>query len=387
MKQLTMTLVGVIFLFAGANPAASDTFGSGPNSFDIEFVTIGNPDNPADTTSRPYPVGSVPYTYRLGKYEISVDMVNKANAADDLGITFHDWWEPNKPAFYISWFGAAVFVNWLNENTQHAPAYKFDSEGNFQLWEAGDVGYDPENPFRNSQTRYILPSVDEWYKAAFYDAASSTYYEYPTGSNNVPDGIDYAGDTSFDAVFNDGYENALPNDIMDAGVLSPYGTMGQGGNAWEWEETEYDLVNDSLSGARGISGIDWDYGTNSASFLGSWFRGGNANPATRSGIGFRVASLPVPMSILSSDFDHDGDTDGEDFLKWQRNGLSEPGLNDWETHFGLNNNTSRTRIVPEPTAIFLMLMYLVGVLGTPIQKWTIRTSAVLPATIRLQRQP
>ena len=33
--------------------AWSDTFGSGANTFDIEFVTIGNPGNAADTTGEP----------------------------------------------------------------------------------------------------------------------------------------------------------------------------------------------------------------------------------------------------------------------------------------------------------------------------------------------
>jgi formylglycine-generating enzyme len=55
--------------------AHADTFGSGANSFDIEFVTIGDPENEADITGDPNPAGSVPYTYRIGKYEISEQMI------------------------------------------------------------------------------------------------------------------------------------------------------------------------------------------------------------------------------------------------------------------------------------------------------------------------
>jgi hypothetical protein len=49
---------------------AADTFGSGANQFDIDFVPIGNPGNPADTTGGPNPAGSVPYGYRMGTYEV-----------------------------------------------------------------------------------------------------------------------------------------------------------------------------------------------------------------------------------------------------------------------------------------------------------------------------
>ncbi len=56
----------------------ADTFGSGANSFSIDFVTIGNPGNPPD--ANPNPAGAVDYEYRIGKYEISEQMIDKANA-------------------------------------------------------------------------------------------------------------------------------------------------------------------------------------------------------------------------------------------------------------------------------------------------------------------
>jgi hypothetical protein len=63
---------------AAADCVLADTFGSGANTFDIEFVTIGNPGNPADTTGSPNPAGKVDYVYRIGTYEISRDMITKA---------------------------------------------------------------------------------------------------------------------------------------------------------------------------------------------------------------------------------------------------------------------------------------------------------------------
>ena len=70
-------------IFGGA--VLADTFGSGANSFSIDFVTIGNPGNPPD--ANPNPAGAVPYSYRIGTYEISELMIDKANALGGLGIT------------------------------------------------------------------------------------------------------------------------------------------------------------------------------------------------------------------------------------------------------------------------------------------------------------
>ena len=130
----------MIAAISWASLAHADTFGSGANSFQIEFVTIGNPGNPPDDDANP--AGAVPYSYRIGKYEISEQMIDKANALGGLGIT-KDTRGPDKPTTSITWFEAARFVNWLNTSTGALPAYKFDDIGEFQLWEPTDAGYDP----------------------------------------------------------------------------------------------------------------------------------------------------------------------------------------------------------------------------------------------------
>jgi hypothetical protein len=124
--------------------ARGDTFGSGANAFNIDFVTIGNPGNAADTTGDPNPAGSVPYTYRIGKFEISEEMIDKANAVGGLAI-IHDIRGAEKPATSMSWYDAAKFVNWLNTSIGAQPAYRFDGSGNFQLWRTSDAGYQPNN--------------------------------------------------------------------------------------------------------------------------------------------------------------------------------------------------------------------------------------------------
>lgn len=235
MKRIVILAAAVFFCAASSTRA--DTFGSGANSFEIEFVRIGDPGNPPDDLR---PIGAVFYEYRMGKYEISEQMIDKSNAmsaewGEPLDIT-KDTRGPNKPATSVSWFEAAKFVNWLNTSTGHTPAYKTNAGVPFQPWLPTDAGYDASNIIRNKLAKYFLPSIDEWYKAAYYDPAAGHYWDYPTGSNATPDGIDFIGDPDFDAVFNDGTDQLGPIDVFNAGELSPYGTAAQGGNAYEWNE-------------------------------------------------------------------------------------------------------------------------------------------------------
>ncbi len=271
----------------------ADTFGSGLNTFNIEFVSIGDPGNARDDP--PNPAGAVAYRYRMGKFEISEQMIEKANVMGGLGI-MKDTRGPDKPATSITWYEAATFVNWLNESKGHTPAYMFNASGTFQLWQPSDLGYDPANLFRNTLAKYFLPSVHEWHKAAYYDPVAGLYYDYPTGSNNIPDGIDSVDDQDFDAVFFDGALNPGPNDITDVGLLSPHGTVGQGGNVDEWNETAFDRINTIATEQRTIAGGSW--GTASNVLLAS--HTGIGIPPTFSGnfLGFRVVSIPEPNAAV-----------------------------------------------------------------------------------------
>jgi len=296
--KTTTALAFLSLAFSCATIACADTFGSGANTFDIEFVSIGNHGNAADTTGIPNPAGSVADPYRIGKFEISEQMIAKANALGGLGIT-KDTRGPDKPATSVSWNEAARFVNWLNTSTGSTPAYKFalqpgeggySSNANIQLWDPSDLGYNANNLYRNSLARYFLPSVDEWYKAAYYNPASGIYYDYPTGSDSAPTPV-ASGTAAGTAVYNG---QAGPADITLAGGLSPYGTMGQGGNVWEWEETDFDLVNGpDSSSARGVRGGVW---SGDSSRLSSSDRNGDSPASGSSSIGFRVASIPEPTT-------------------------------------------------------------------------------------------
>ena len=293
--------------------AAADTFGSGPNAFSIEFVTIGNPGNAADTLARAtaplWPYGSVDYVYRIGKYEISRDLVAKANAAGNLGITMAEMDfviggpRPEMPVTGVSWNGAARFVNWLNTSEGLPAAYQFstqpgdvdyDANEDIVLWESGDPGFNSANPFRNDLARYVLPGVHEWHKAAYYDPIG-IYYEYPTGSDSEPLAV-ASGTDAGTAVYNQSFATG-PADIMLAGGLSPFGVMGLAGNVWEWEETsfaDFTQLSDPTShasSARGERGGSWHDGS---ALLLSSVRTHDPPSDGWNSEGFRIASIRVP---------------------------------------------------------------------------------------------
>jgi hypothetical protein len=288
-------VLATVASMAAPSFAGTVTFGSGVNSFNMEFVTIGNAGNAADTTGAPNPAGAVGYEYGIGKFEVSEDMITKFNASQSLQIT-KDTRGAAKPATNISWNEAARFVNWLNTSTGNQAAYKFTSSGvndNIALWTSGEAGYDVNNKYRNSLAKYFLPSYNEWYKAAYYNSTNSTYYDYTTGSNTAPIAV-ASGTGAGTAVYGGGSVTG-PADVDKAGGLSPYGVMGLGGNVYEWEESSGNLANSDGSALRGFRGGAWYHQSNK---LLSSARDIDGNPSEdRVDRGFRVASLSSDAAV------------------------------------------------------------------------------------------
>ena len=300
------TLLALGLLLAGApttqsgGPLSADAFGREDNAFTIDFVTIGDPGNADDPyfIQTPGGLGGVGYVYRMGKYEISDRIVNQANVEGDLGITTSDpaytppSWGPNKPATHMTWYEAARFVNWLNTSTGHHPAYRFDEQGVWQLWSPSEAWqWDGENLYRHKAAFYFLPSADEWHKAAYYDG--SRYWRFPTGSDIRPQPVS-GGTEPGTAVYGQPYE-AGPADVDNAGGLSPYGTMGQGGNLWEWNESALDGTNDSTNENIHIRGGRWLSGYTSLRANGTdpYYPWAGVNDSTSLRVAARVP-LPVP---------------------------------------------------------------------------------------------
>jgi formylglycine-generating enzyme required for sulfatase activity len=139
-----------------------------------------------------------------------------------------------------------------------------------------------------------LPSEDEWYKAAYYDG--STYYDYPTGTDTVPDNNLPSLDSGNSANFKVGPEYTTGDSsypMTDAGAYtlspSPYGTFDQGGNVWEWNEAHINVLSRKLRGGS--------WGSGSGELRSSAFAGTGATSGSV-GIGFRVATVPEPGTAV-----------------------------------------------------------------------------------------
>ncbi len=291
-KSLFRSLPAAAFAAALlAATAHADSLTHGTTTINLDFVSVGDPGNDPDDEVMNYDgttgYGSVDYGYRIGKYEVAENQWDAVVAADanDL-LDDPGWWSGDQPVVRISWHEAAMFCNWLTSGDVGEGAYAINGSGEV-------TGIDRDSAVSTYGTVYVIPTEDEWYKAAYYDPnkpGGAGYWDYPTQHDDpeVPDGIDFAGDTAFDAVFNDGYHQPGPNDVDNTGVLSAYGTMGQGGNVYEWNETAIGSQRAWRGGSWGIDSLDLH-----ASFRDKF------DPAIEVAdyLGFRVASVPEPGSI------------------------------------------------------------------------------------------
>ncbi len=309
MRTRTALLVVAIALAAfvlSTQPSAqADTFGSGGDTFTIDFVSIGDAGNAPDPLTG---YGVVPYEYRIGKYEISLDQIRKATSGGLSNVVVWDGripdgvlWLSDQPGAFTKWYEAAAFVNWLNISKGHQAAYNLTYSGNdlwnMALWSSEEAWTQGgANPFRHKGAHYFLPAENEWYKAAYFNPTTSNYFIYPTGSDKAP--VSVASGTDPDtAVYGLTFELG-PALVMEAGGLSPYGTMGQGGNIWEYNESAFDGTNDSPDERRVTRGGIWtplEEGEG-ADLLKSSYRGGSQAGFQSGPTGFRVASVPEPST-------------------------------------------------------------------------------------------
>ena len=288
LAPIALSALVVAMSSPGLTATTTDLFAG----FTMDFVDIRGGSNADDTA-----YGAVAYDYRMSTHEVSGAMIDAYNAnSGGPAITRSLAWTASEPAANVSWNEAARFVNWLNVSSGYSPAYKFDSgsilgNDNIALWVPGDVGYDASNPFRNGRAVYVLPSEDEWYRAAYFDPAAGVYWDYATGSDSAPTPV--SGGTAAGTAVYDGQPWA---DITDAGGLSPFGTMGQNGNVEEWIESSFTAPNDSPDELRVYRGGSWWTG-DSVNLLSALRSGGSPSVGSNT-IGFRVASVPEPSGML-----------------------------------------------------------------------------------------
>lgn len=147
MKPIKPTAAVVAFGLAlgvmATGTVQADTFGSGANMFTIDFVDVGNAGNANDAGagggSYSLPYGGVAYDYRMGTYEISQAMINKATNLGMANVTAGAH-TGDEPAANISLYEAAAFVNWLNTSEGYQAAYnpRFSTSWSMTLWAASD---------------------------------------------------------------------------------------------------------------------------------------------------------------------------------------------------------------------------------------------------------
>jgi len=271
--------------------ATSALIVSASASITMDWVTVGNPGNAADT----YGFGSVAYEYQIGKYEVTnaqyAVFLNAKAKSDPYGLYNTGMASygitrsgdsgsysysvtgglGNRPVVSVSWFDAARMANWMVNGQGNG-----DTEtGAYTLGGATSGLF-----LANAGAQVYIPTEDEWYKAAYYNGNTSTYSLYPNGQNSI---------TTADAHYN---TSSSTNVGSYVGKSSMYGTFDQGGNVWEWN----DAVIEEGS-ARGLRGGSWNYDED---FLRSSGRNVDGPSNEDIAVGFRLASVPEPSSLVLS---------------------------------------------------------------------------------------
>jgi formylglycine-generating enzyme required for sulfatase activity len=298
----------------------------------IDLVPVGNPGNAGELSGAgaggygPDRIcGAVGYVYNIGKYEVTAAQytafLNAVAATDAYGLYNTNMWSDtygckiqrsgtsgsytysvaadraDRPVNYVSWGDSARFANWLhNGQPTGAQGLSTTEDGAYYLNGATSQAA-LMAVSREADWKWAIASEDEWYKASYHrnDGVSGNYWNYPTGTDAVPNNGNPGGDTGNTANFYDGdYTVGSPYWTTPVGQFalseSPYGTYDQGGNLWEWNEGV--VVASSSRGLRGGAFNGYE------SSLRASIRGYYDPTYELSGsFGFRVANVPEPGSL------------------------------------------------------------------------------------------
>ena len=89
----------------------------------------------------------------------------------------------NLPVNYVSFYDALRFANWLHNGQPVGPQGPGTTEtGAYAITAQGIAD---NSIARNAGATVALASEDEWYKAAYYDAAGASYFDYPAGTDTA----------------------------------------------------------------------------------------------------------------------------------------------------------------------------------------------------------
>lgn len=178
--------------FALLNTASLLLIASQTSAVTIDWVTVGNPGNAADTRANYDGIsgyGSVAYVYQISKYEITnAQYVEFLNAIADTdpnelystsmgsgfgGITRSGTsgsysysaitGRGDLPVNYVSFYDAIRFANWLQNGQPIGPQDIATTEGG--AYTITGQGVADNSIIRNEEATIALPTQDEWYKA------------------------------------------------------------------------------------------------------------------------------------------------------------------------------------------------------------------------------
>ena len=216
----------------------------------IDSVTPGDPGNACDTQSEGC-FGAGANVYRISRTEISnaqyAEFPNAKAAADPNGLcdtamgqnaitrsgssesfTYDEIsGRESKLVSFVSFYDSLRFANWPNNGRGSG-----DTEmGAYTITALGIAQHD----HARRRGRRFPTNEDEWYEAASYDPASTSYLAYPTGSNlqttcaapsAAPNTANCSGGFGIDPIDVGSY----------TGSAGPNGTFDQDGNVREWTE-------------------------------------------------------------------------------------------------------------------------------------------------------
>ena len=324
MLVVAMVAVAVAACAVGANASVV-----------IDTVTVGNVGNAADTRYNSMAVGAVGYTYQMAKYDVTAGQytafLNAVAATDTYGLygtgmnydsspaawgcnidrsgssgsyTYSvapDW--ANRPVNLVGWGDAARFANWLYNGQPTGPQGLATTEDGSYYLNGATSNAALMVVTRKANATWVIPSEDEWYKAAYYDPAQpggAGYWDYPTRSNTVPGNVlDPAGTNNanhYDYSGTGSFTIGAPYWRTEVGAFaaspSAYGTFDQGGNVYQWNEANIS------GGSRGLRGGSfYDLGNNLRASDRSYSL--LVTPTDEyNDIGFRVSEVPEPASLV-----------------------------------------------------------------------------------------
>ncbi len=294
---------------------AAALFGAPAHAVTIDWVTVGDPGNACDPGLGVCP-GAVANVYRISKFETTnaqyAEFLNAVAATDANALYNMNMDSPavllggitrsgssgsftynaiagreDKPVNWVSFYDALRFTNWLHNGQPTGVQDNTTTEDG--AYTITPLGIADNSITRNPGATIFLPGDDEWYKAAYYDAVSMSYFGYPAATHTQ---TVCATPGATPNTANCGMPTPAVGDLTDvgsyAGSASPNGTFDQGGNVAEWNE-------DIFVSFRGQRGGSWG---GSAVRLAASSGAASAPTRESGGLGFRVASIPEPGESL-----------------------------------------------------------------------------------------